>query len=128
MDKGYTEAYTDSDGERHGEGLGDLLSAESDHRKVKDNGAITSGHRAEHRAKGNHRKADTIRKNNLGHQKWGPAGGPCTTSRCATTSARPPHRRGQAGTICLRGPVRVLEVRQVPPQGHHRRLSGWVKA
>ncbi|MYA03471.1 MAG: hypothetical protein F4Y37_02500, partial [Caldilineaceae bacterium SB0664_bin_22] len=30
VDKGYTEAYTDSDGERHGEGLGDLLSAESD--------------------------------------------------------------------------------------------------
>ena len=35
VDKGYTEAYTDSDGERRGESLGDLLSAESDQRKVK---------------------------------------------------------------------------------------------
>ena len=35
VDKGYTEAYTDSDGKRHGQGLGDLLAAESDARKVK---------------------------------------------------------------------------------------------
>ena len=35
VDKGYTEAYTDNDGERHGRGLGDLLAAESDARKVK---------------------------------------------------------------------------------------------
>ncbi len=70
VDKGYTEAYTDSDGERHGEGLGDLLSAESDHRKVK---GTRRNHlrdtEQKHRAKGNHRKADTIRKNNLGNQK-----------------------------------------------------------
>ena len=30
VDKGYTEAHADSAGERHGEGLGDLLAAESD--------------------------------------------------------------------------------------------------
>ena len=35
VDKSYTEAYTDHEGERHGEGLGDRLSAKSGHRKVK---------------------------------------------------------------------------------------------
>ncbi len=98
VDKGYTEAYTDSDGERHGEDLGDLLSAESDHRKVK---GTRRNHlrdtEQKHRAKGNHRKADAIRKNNLGNQKW--------------DRRRTRHHR-------LRGPVRIHEVRQVPPQGH----------
>ena len=28
VDKGYTEAFTDSDGETHGDGLGQVLSAE----------------------------------------------------------------------------------------------------
>lgn len=31
IDKGYTEVCTDSDGERYGKGLGELLSKESDH-------------------------------------------------------------------------------------------------
>jgi len=35
VDKGYTEALTDSDGEHHGTGLGKLLTTESDHRKTK---------------------------------------------------------------------------------------------
>ena len=71
VDKGYTEAYTDSDGERHGEGLGDLLAAESDHQKVK--GQRRNQLRAvaeKHAAKGNHRKADNIERHNLGRNKW----------------------------------------------------------
>ncbi|WP_262701612.1 MULTISPECIES: hypothetical protein [Streptomyces] len=35
VDKGYTEVLTDSDGQHHGPGLGQLLSSESDHRKAK---------------------------------------------------------------------------------------------
>ena len=71
VDKGYTEAYTDSDGERHGEGLGDLLARESDHVKVK--GQRRNQLRAierKHRAAGRTRKADNIRRNNLGNRKW----------------------------------------------------------
>ncbi|MCE2467406.1 MAG: hypothetical protein J4G06_05220, partial [Caldilineaceae bacterium] len=71
IDKGYTEAYADSEGERHGEGLGDLLAAESDARKVKSQRrnqlrAVEQKHRAVGRIK----KADNIRRNNLGNQKW----------------------------------------------------------
>ncbi len=47
VDKGYTEACTDSDGARHGPGPGDLLAAESDPQKVKgqrrNTWAATSG-------------------------------------------------------------------------------------
>lgn len=35
IDKGYTEAFTDSDRDRHGEELGKILSAESDYLKAK---------------------------------------------------------------------------------------------
>ncbi|MCE2468561.1 MAG: hypothetical protein J4G06_11195, partial [Caldilineaceae bacterium] len=70
VDKGYTEAYTASEGERHGESLGDLPAQESDACKVK-------GQRrhqlrdleGKHRAKGHTRKADNLRHHNLGHRK-----------------------------------------------------------
>ncbi len=71
VDKGYTEAYADSEGERHGEGLGDLLARESDDRKVK--GRRRNQLRAveqKHRAAGRIKKADNIRRHNLGNQKW----------------------------------------------------------
>ena len=71
VDKGYTEAYTDSDGERHGQGLGDLLAAESDHQKVKGQKRNQLQAVAEkHEAKGHHRKADNIRRHNLGRNQW----------------------------------------------------------
>ena len=71
VDKGYTEAYTDSDGERHGKGLGDLLTAESDARKVK--GQRRNRMRdleQKHRDAGNVQKADRILRHNLGNRKW----------------------------------------------------------
>ena len=71
VDKGYTEAYTDNDGQRHGEGPGDLLAAESDRQKVK--GQRRNRLRAvaeKHEAKGNHRRADNIRRHNPGRNQW----------------------------------------------------------
>ena len=67
---GVDKGCTDSDGERHGEGLGDLLAAESDHCKDKDQKRNRLRAVAEkHEAKGNHRKADNIRCHNLGRNK-----------------------------------------------------------
>ena len=66
VDKGYTEAYTDSDGARHGRGLGNLLAAESDARKVK--GQRRNQLRAldqQHRDAGNVQKTDNILRHNL---------------------------------------------------------------
>ena len=90
VDKGYTEAYTDNDGERHGEGLGALLAQESDTRKVK--GQRHNKLRdleGKHRAKGHTRKADNIRQHSWATGS-GTGGGPGTTDRCATISARRP--------------------------------------
>jgi IS605 OrfB family transposase len=65
IDKGYTEVATDSDGNRYGEGLGELLSAESDHLKTKyqrRNKLKAIGEAKPH-------KAQNIEKNNLGRKK-----------------------------------------------------------
>ncbi len=128
VDKGYTEAYADSDGERHGEGLGNLLSAESDQRKVK---GTRRNHlrdtEQKHRAKGNHRKADNIRKNNLGNQKW--------------NQRQSLHRKqvrdhlchaahavvDKAGTIACEDLSATMKSAPYRHRDTNRRLSGWVK-
>ncbi len=128
VDKGYTEAYTDSDGERHGEGLGDLLSAESDQRKVK---GTRRNHlrdiEQKHRAKGNHRKADTIRQNNLGNQK---------RDRRRTRHHRQVRDHlcqaahtvvDKAGTIACEDLSASMKSAPYRHRDTNRRLSGWVK-
>lgn len=65
IDKGYTEAFVDSDNERYGEGLGKLISKESDHlnQKYRNRNKL----RAIARKKPHKRAA--IEKNNLGRKK-----------------------------------------------------------
>jgi len=65
VDKGYTEALTDSDDEQHGKRLGALLSAESDYLKTKYQ--RRSKLHAVARAKPH--KAQVIYENNLGRKK-----------------------------------------------------------
>ncbi|MFE9643933.1 zinc ribbon domain-containing protein [Streptomyces sp. NPDC006365] len=67
VDKGYSEVLTDSEGNHHGQELGNLLRAESDYLKTKN------ARRAKIRAvverarnAGDHAKADRIAANNLG--------------------------------------------------------------
>lgn len=70
IDKGSTEAYTDSDGERHGEGLGDRLSAESDRVKAKvQKRNQLRALEAKHREAGAWCKADNIRNNSSSRMK-----------------------------------------------------------
>jgi IS605 OrfB family transposase len=70
VDKGYTEVLTDSDGQHHGQQLGRLLSAESDHRKVKNARRAKLRSVAEKAEKrDDHAKAARIRTGNLGTLK-----------------------------------------------------------
>ncbi|MFI1733091.1 hypothetical protein ACH40E_28550 [Streptomyces acidicola] len=70
VDKGYTEVLVDSEREHHGRGLGRLLAAESDHRKVKNQRRSKLRVVAERaRDRGDHAKADRIWKHNLGTLK-----------------------------------------------------------
>lgn len=70
LDKGYTEVFTDSTGVRHGDGLGTLLSADSDRRKAlwaqRQKIAAVA---ARHRAAGRHAKAERMHRHNLGRKK-----------------------------------------------------------
>lgn len=65
VDKGYTEVFTDSDGDVHGEGLGEILSDESDYLKVKYQRRNKLGAIAEAKP----HKRDKVLRNNLGRKK-----------------------------------------------------------
>lgn len=67
VDKGYTEVLVDSDGEHHGEGLGELLSTESD--ALKDKNQSRAKLRAIAENTPNHSKSQHILENNLGRKK-----------------------------------------------------------
>ncbi|MFI6265468.1 RNA-guided endonuclease TnpB family protein [Micromonospora sp. NPDC051006] len=70
VDKGYTEALTDSDGDYHGTGLGQLLAAESDRLTERSRRRAKLRSIANNAARrGNHAKAHRINVNNLGHVK-----------------------------------------------------------
>ncbi|QXX76735.1 hypothetical protein [Methylovirgula sp. HY1] len=70
IDKGYTEAFTDSDGEHHGVAFGKVMTEYSD--KASATGKQRNKLHAlekKHREAGNIAKANRIRKNNLGRKK-----------------------------------------------------------
>ncbi len=128
IDKGYTEAYTDSDGERHGEGLGDLLAAESDH--VNDKGQKRNRLRAvekKHRAAGRTRKADNIRHNNLGNRKWD-RWQKKHTARTRNFLCRAAHRVvDRAGTIACEDLTAPMKSAKIMHKGTKRHLAAWTK-
>ena len=70
IDKGYTEAFTDSDGQHHGQQFGAILTEYSD--AVSATGKQRNKLHAlekKHRAAGDIAKADRIKKHNLGRKK-----------------------------------------------------------
>ncbi|MFI6262044.1 hypothetical protein [Micromonospora sp. NPDC051006] len=70
VDKGYTEALTDSDGEHHGTRLGGLLTNESDRLKERNRRRAKLRSIANNAARrGDHAKAARINVNNLGTVK-----------------------------------------------------------
>ncbi|WP_319460866.1 transposase [Micromonospora sp. RTP1Z1] len=70
VDKGYTEALTDSDSERHGVRLGGLLNSESDRLKERNRRRAKLRSIANSAAgRGDHAKARRIKANNLGTVK-----------------------------------------------------------
>lgn len=70
IDKSYSEAFTDSDGQAHGKNFGAVLTEYSD-KTAATNRQRNKLHALEksHRAAGRAAKADRIKKNNLGRKK-----------------------------------------------------------
>ncbi len=128
VDKGYTEAYADSEGERHGEGLGDLLAAESDARKVKGRRRNQlRGVEQKHREAGRIKKADNIRRNNLGNRKWDRRQKK-HTAQTRDFLCHAAHRVvDRAGTIACEDLTAPMASSRYRHRDTNRRLSGWVK-
>jgi IS605 OrfB family transposase len=69
IDKGYTEAFVDSEGEFHGKGLGEVLSKESDYLKIKYQRRNKIKAVLDKIGQKNPKKAKRIKNNNLGRKK-----------------------------------------------------------
>jgi hypothetical protein len=127
VDKGYTEAFTDSDGKRHGENFGAVLSAYSD--QVSKTGKARNRLHAlekKHRAAGRIAKADHIRANNLGRVKLD-ARRERTQKKLRTIAYQSSHtivdKAAVVGSEDLSSPVRG----KVQWRKYNRRMSAWAK-
>ncbi|CAN5570900.1 hypothetical protein BH10CHL1_BH10CHL1_42070 [soil metagenome] len=119
IDKGYTEAFTDSEGQRHGEGLGDKLSNNSDYLKLK--------YQRRNKLKAISDKKPQVKANNLGRKKL---------------DQRKQKHQSSVRDICYKAAHSVVDKAKVivcedltspiPDKKKYgknqsRRLSGWVK-
>lgn len=128
VDKGYTEVLTDSDGSRHGTRLGKLLTAESDHCKAKGRDRARLRSIANSAAtRGNHAKADRIKKNNLGtikrkrrRARW--------EAQVRTETFTAVHRVvDKASTVVAEDLTKTFAGRKQLGKNTNRRLAAWTK-
>ncbi|WP_197698312.1 RNA-guided endonuclease TnpB family protein [Micromonospora viridifaciens] len=128
VDKGYTEALTDSDGDPHGERLGELLTTESDRLKERNR------RRAKLRsiantaaARGDHAKAHRIKVNNLGTVKRDRQAAR-HRARVRTEIFTAVHEVvDKAVTIMAEDLTKRFTGRKKLPKNINRRLAAWTK-
>jgi IS605 OrfB family transposase len=127
LDKGYSEVFTDNDGDRYGEGLGDLLREESDRRKVLYQRRQKIALVAQKASKrGDEKKARRIEANNLGTKKR-------DDHRFAHKCQVRTHIYTAVHKVFDKANSVVVEDLSRPIQGYdrgsntNRRLSAWVK-
>lgn len=123
VDKGYREAFTDSDGNQYGKQLGELLSRESD--------ALCETYQKRNKlhaiAKAKPHKRHAIEQNNLGRKKLDQRKH-CHTVRVRTEVFTAAHQLyDQAGEVVEEDLTWVSNKPKTFYRGQNRRLSGWVK-
>lgn len=119
IDKGYTEAFTDSDGEKHGQGLGELLSKESDVLKKK--------YQKRNKLKA---MADTkphILANNLGRKKLNARKAKHTANVRDLVYKAAHSVVDKANVVVSEDLTSVIPDKKKYGKNQSRRLSGWVK-
>ncbi len=128
VDKGYTEVLTDSDGQHHGVGLGELLTRESDRNKERNRRRAKLRSVANQAAaRGDHAKAARIKSNNLGTIKrdrqavrW--------RARVRTETFTAVHRVvDKAALVVAEDLTRTFTGRSRLGKNMNRRLVGWTK-
>ncbi|MFE9691928.1 RNA-guided endonuclease TnpB family protein [Micromonospora sp. NPDC005806] len=128
VDKGYTEALTDSDGRPHGARLGELLTAESDRLKERNR------RRAKLRSiantatlRGDHAKARRIKVNNLGSVKRDRQAAR-HRARVRTEIFTAVHEVvDKASTVIAEDLTKRFTSRKKLPKNTNRRLAAWTK-
>jgi IS605 OrfB family transposase len=127
LDKGYSEVFTDNEGVRYGEGLGTLLTEESDRRKTLYQRRQRIASVAEKaRQRGDEKKARRIEANNLGTKKRDDHR---FVHKCKVRT----HIYTAVHKVFDKASAVVVEDLSRPIQGYdrgsntNRRLSGWVK-
>lgn len=127
IDKGYTEAFTDSEGRHHGEPFGRVLTAYSD--QVAATGKARNRLytlEKKHRAAGRNAKADRIRANNLGKKKL-EARRQRTQQRLRTIAYQAAHSiMDEAALVASEDLTRPIGSR-VKWRNYNRRMSHWAK-
>ena len=128
IDKGYTDAFTDSDGDKHGLGFGKVLSKESDYLKVKykkrnkiraiAKKALESGDLEKHRR---------IVDNNLGRSKLNNRK-KCHKKTVRTIVFESAHSIvDKASQIVVEDLTKPIKSKKKISRNQKRRLAGWVK-
>lgn len=123
VDKGYTEVLTDSEGKRHGKGLGKLLSQESDYLKAK----YQRRNKLKAVAEAKPRKARSILDNNLGRKKLD------VRKRKHTSNVRNKVYKAvhsvfdKAFEVASEDLTAPIKSKKPYSKNMKRRLSGWVK-
>jgi IS605 OrfB family transposase len=125
VDKGYTEALTDSDGDHHGTGLGALLTTESD--RLKERNRRRAKLRSIANNTSNRGKADRIAKNNLGVVKRDRQAAR-HKARVRTEIFTAAHRVvDKAAVVVAEDLTRTFAGRQPLGRNMNRRLAAWTK-
>ncbi|SCL24894.1 Putative transposase DNA-binding domain-containing protein [Micromonospora rhizosphaerae] len=128
VDKGYTEALTDSDGARHGSRLGELLAAESDRSKERNRRRAKLRSIANNAARrGDHAKAHRITVNNLGTAKRDRQAAR-HRAQVRTEIFTAVHRVvDKAATVVAEDLTKSFAGRKTLGRNFNRRLAAWTK-
>lgn len=127
IDKGYTEAFTDSDGDTHGAAFGAVLTAYSD-AAAKTGKQRNQLHAVEkkHRAAGRIAKADRIRRCNLGRKKLN-ARRERTQRHLQTIAYQSAHSIVDKAALVVSEDLTSPIASKVQWKRYNRRMSGWAK-
>ena len=128
VDKGYTEVLVDSDGDHHGDGLGKLLSSESDYLKTKyQRRNMLKAIRDKALEQGDTAKADRIEKQNLGRKKLDHRSEK-THQQTKDLVFKAVHAVvDKANVIAAEDLTFVTKSKNKLPKNVNRRLAAWVK-
>ncbi len=127
IDKGYTEAFTDSDGDHHGQKFGKVMTEYSD--KVAATGKQRNKLHAlekKHREAGRFRKADRIKKNNLRCKKIH-ARKEKTQKRLRTIAYQAAHSIVDKAGIVASEDLTAVIASKHQWKRFNRRMSSWAK-